>query len=73
MQTPFRFKDGLELPVGSCIAIPAQAIQTDPDNFQNPQEFDGFRFAQLGSSEETKFNSDEHQHGATTISETNLA
>ncbi|KAG6988937.1 hypothetical protein G7Y79_00067g095520 [Physcia stellaris] len=73
MQTPFRFSDGLELPVGTCIAIPALAIQTDPDNFPNPQEFDGFRSERLRLSEEMQSNTDGSLHSATTLTETNLA
>lgn len=71
MNKPFQFHDGLVLPVGSCIAIPAMAIQHDPANFPNPLVFDGFRFAIESSTR----NSDagEYAWSASTISTANLA
>ncbi|OAL00888.1 cytochrome P450 [Phaeosphaeriaceae sp. SRC1lsM3a] len=45
LEEPFRFSDGLTLPVGTRFGFPSQAIQHDHDSLQNPAEFDGFRFA----------------------------
>lgn len=64
---PFRFHDGLELPVGSRIAVPALAIQQDAGNFKDPLVFDGFRSARLHPMD-----SHEHHHGATNVSATYL-
>ncbi|KAI1778805.1 putative cytochrome P450 monooxygenase [Hypoxylon cercidicola] len=70
----FQFHDGLMLPQGSRIAIPALAIQTDAQNFQDPLTFDGFRFARLNATTEEEGSEDgEHKWGASTLSETNLA
>ncbi|MCJ1401069.1 hypothetical protein MMC11_004281 [Xylographa trunciseda] len=78
MVKPFQFHDGLSIPVGSRVAIPGMAIQQDPDNFQNPLQFDGFRFARLSALDEEKSSrgmahDDDHSWGAATISTTNLA
>ena len=45
MKEPFRFSDGYTLPVGSRFAFPIQAIHRDPENYQDPLVFRGFRFA----------------------------
>ena len=71
VENPFRLSDGLELPVDTCIAVPAMAIQQDPGNFKNPMEFDGFRFARLNASKESI--SSEQTWNASTVSTTNLA
>lgn len=74
-----RFHDGLELPYGSKVAVPALAIQTDSDNFRDPLIVDGFRFANLRRASACDGSSDGAQKGpgtnwgATTVSETNLA
>lgn len=47
MRKPFKFSDGLTLPVGSRIGFPAASSHRDPDHFENPLQFDGFRFAKL--------------------------
>lgn len=75
----FQFHDGLTLPRGSRIGIPALAIQTDPENFRDPLAFDGFRFARLSATaaeekEDGGGGEDgEQKWGAATVSETNLA
>ena len=69
MGFPFRLYDGLELPVNTCIAVPAMAIQQDPDKFKNPMDW--FRFARLHALKDT-INS-EQTWNAFTISTTNLA
>ncbi|CZT23688.1 uncharacterized protein RCC_09402 [Ramularia collo-cygni] len=45
MQEPFRFHDGLTLPKGSRFAFPIHAIHRDPDNYDDPLSFCGFRTA----------------------------
>ena len=67
----FQFHDGYELPIGSRIAFPAMAIQQDPENFEDPLEFNGFRFARR--SQEQEHDELEQKWRAASISETNLA
>lgn len=69
----FAFHDGLKLPVGTKIAIPALAIQTDERAFETPLDFQGFRFADLGGENDHETASIESNWGASTISESNLA
>lgn len=66
----FRTHDGLDLPRGARVAIPALAIQTDPEHFDDPLTVDGFRFARLREAEGA---GSEQGWGAATASETNLA
>ncbi|KAK4209711.1 cytochrome P450 [Rhypophila decipiens] len=47
----FEFHDGLRVPVGSRIAVPSLAIQTDVDSYADPLRFDGFRFVRMRNSE----------------------
>lgn len=44
---PFKFSNGLEIPAGSHIQVPASQISLDPDIFPYPESFKGFRFADL--------------------------
>lgn len=44
---PFTFSNGVTVPANTVIAAPATAIHTDRENYPNPDEFDGFRFAKL--------------------------
>ncbi|KAH9055827.1 cytochrome P450 [Lactarius deliciosus] len=44
---PFTFSNGVTIPAGTLIAAPTGAIHRDGENFPNPEEFDGFRFAKL--------------------------
>jgi cytochrome P450 len=48
---PFTFSNGVTIPAGHLVAIPASAAHTDERTFPNPDEFDGFRFAKLRESE----------------------
>jgi cytochrome P450 len=77
MEKPFTFHDGLTLPVGSRIAFPSRAIMVDPDNFDDPYSFRGFRFAELAAAKESAGgkldNSKEQQFSASTVTKTNLA
>ncbi|KAI0886467.1 putative cytochrome P450 [Annulohypoxylon maeteangense] len=70
----FRFHDGLHLRQGTKIAVPALAIQTDPENFDDPLTVDAFRFARLREAASDNVGDEgEHNWGAATASETNLA
>jgi cytochrome P450 len=40
----FRFSDGTLLPVGSKVGAPSRILHYDPEIYDNPDEFDGFRF-----------------------------
>ena len=44
---PFTFSNGVTVPAGTEIAVPAAVIHTDGEIYPNPEEFDGFRFAEL--------------------------
>jgi cytochrome P450 len=48
---PFTFSNGVTIPAGTVVSIPASAIHTDEKIYPNPDEFDGFRFAKLCESE----------------------
>ncbi|KAI0245471.1 cytochrome P450 [Lactifluus subvellereus] len=62
---PFTFSNGLTIPAGTLMAIPAGAIHTDGEIYPNPEEFDGFRFSKLREMEgDTMLN----KHQAVSIS-----
>ena len=44
---PFTFSNGVTVPAGTLVSIPAGAIHTDKRIYPNADEFDGFRFAKL--------------------------
>ncbi|OJD28723.1 cytochrome p450 [Diplodia corticola] len=44
---PITLSNGQRLPVGTSIAFPADAINRDPELWERPADFDGFRFARL--------------------------
>jgi hypothetical protein len=44
---PFTFSNGVTIPAGAVVSIPVRAVHTDERIFENPNEFDGFRFAKL--------------------------
>ena len=71
MDRSFRFHDPMVLPAGSRLAIPALAIQTDPDNFDNPLTFNAFRFARQDKSAQEDAE-DERNCSVTAVSPTNL-
>ena len=48
---PFTFSNGVTVPAGTLISIPASATHRDERAYPNPDEFDGFRFAKLRESE----------------------
>ncbi|KAJ7451373.1 cytochrome P450 [Mycena latifolia] len=43
----FTFSDGAKIPYGAFVGIPGLEMQYDPDNYQNPITFDGFRFSRM--------------------------
>ncbi|KAI1339109.1 cytochrome P450 [Xylariaceae sp. FL0016] len=47
----FRFSDGTLLPAGSKVGAVTLALQRDPEVFENPDIFDGFRFYQATPSD----------------------
>lgn len=67
----FTFHDGFTLPRGSRVAIPALAIQTDADNFEEADSFDGFRYVRKQGQENDE--DGDHKGSASTVTETNLA
>ncbi|KAI1934180.1 hypothetical protein LOZ65_000093 [Ophidiomyces ophidiicola] len=73
MEKPFRFNDGLTLPVGARIAFPSRAIMCDADNFENPYEFEGFRFARLAAAKRATSVAGEQLYNSATVTKTNLA
>ncbi|MCJ1352273.1 MAG: hypothetical protein MMC33_002257 [Icmadophila ericetorum] len=72
LDTPFQFHDGLTLPIGSRFGFPIKALQSDPDNFDNPDTFDGFRFAKPSTSE-SSIDQNNRRWGAASMGTTNLA
>jgi cytochrome P450 len=44
---PFTFSNGVIVPAGTLVSIPASAVHRDERNYPNAVEFDGFRFAEL--------------------------
>jgi cytochrome P450 len=49
---PFTFSNGVTIPAGTLVAVPASAAHRDERTFANPDKFDGFRFAKLRESED---------------------
>lgn len=45
LKEPVTFHDGFQLERGTRIVFPAQSVHFDPENYQDPQKFNGFRFA----------------------------
>ena len=41
---PFTFSNGVTIPEGTIVSIPASAIHMDENIYSNPEQFDGFRF-----------------------------
>ncbi|KAK5102937.1 hypothetical protein LTS08_003739 [Lithohypha guttulata] len=52
----FKFSDGTVLPPGARVGAPTRFIHRDPDRYENSQEFDGFRFSKIRSSNEDAAN-----------------
>lgn len=43
---PFRFSDGGVVPKDNWLVMPSHAIMQNQDYYDNPSDFEGFRFAQ---------------------------
>ncbi|KAJ6605583.1 cytochrome P450 [Mycena vulgaris] len=43
----FTFSDGTKIPYGAFIGVPATAVHHDPDIYDHPDIFDGFRFSRI--------------------------
>jgi len=67
---PFTFSNGVTIPAGTLISLPTRATHNDERNFENPDEFDGFRFAKLCESEGDAVTS---RHRVSSMSAQNLA
>ena len=50
--SPLKLSNGMTIPAGTLVAIPASASHRDEMTYPNPDEFDGFRFAKLREDEE---------------------
>jgi len=48
---PFTFSNGVTVPAGTLVSIPASATHRDERIYPDPDTFDGFRFAKLRESE----------------------
>ena len=44
---PFTFSNGVTVPAGTTVSVPASSTHTDERIYSTPEEFDGFRFANL--------------------------
>ncbi|KAJ6459072.1 cytochrome P450 [Mycena sanguinolenta] len=69
----FKFSDGTFIPFGSYLATSGRAVQHDPENYDRPEIFDGFRFARM--REEIEQNTDHavFKNHMISISPTHLA
>lgn len=65
------FADGTVLPRGTCITMPSVAVSRDPTYFENPDEFDGFRFYDKRSATASK--SEANRQSFAAIGPDNLA
>jgi cytochrome P450 len=58
---PFTFSNGVTVPPGTIVSIPASCTHTDERIYPNPNEFDGFRFSKLrkveGGTAKSKYQS----------------
>ncbi len=48
---PFTFSNGVTIPAGTLVAVPANCAHRDEAIYHDPDRFDGFRFAKLRESE----------------------
>jgi cytochrome P450 len=48
---PFTYSNGVTVPAGTLVSLPASAAYRDERSYPSPDEFDGFRFAKLRESE----------------------
>lgn len=43
----FKFSDGTVIPAGAKVGTPSLFVHRDPTMYENPEEFDGFRFSRM--------------------------
>jgi len=43
----WKLSDGFVIPANTTIGVPTQAISMDPEIYEEPEKFDGFRFTKL--------------------------
>jgi len=43
----FTFSDGTFIPAGTVISVPSDGVQLDPQTYEDPLTFDGFRFIKM--------------------------
>jgi len=48
---PLELSNGMTIPAGTLVAIPASATHRDESTYSNPDEFDGFRFTKFREEE----------------------
>ena len=48
---PFTFSNGVTVPTGTFVSVPANAAHRDERIYSNPDKFDGYRFMKLRESE----------------------
>lgn len=49
---PFTFSNGVTIPAGAIVSIPASSIHKEERVYSNPDEFDGFRFEKLRKNDQ---------------------
>jgi cytochrome P450 len=47
LNCPIDLSDGTHLPTGTIVAVPNEAVNHDPENYPDPERFDGYRFVKL--------------------------
>ena len=67
---PFTFSNGATIPAGTLVSLPTRATHNDERSFENPDKFDGFRFAKLCESEGDAVTT---RHRVSSMSAQNLA
>jgi cytochrome P450 len=43
----FTFSNGVTIPKGTLVAVPVMGVHHDETLYENPHEFDGFRFSRM--------------------------
>ena len=50
---PFTFSDGTYIAVGNWACVPQKVMMRDPETYEDPEKFDGFRFLPLSGEEKS--------------------
>jgi cytochrome P450 len=48
---PYTFSDGVTVPKGVIIAAPELEIHMDENIYENPRDFNGYRFSKMGEQD----------------------